>query len=104
MAQSEDLIDVRQLMSSLSLEELNSYAEDYFAHLTNWNYHLSKPFADAAEAPQLLINFAIVLQGLKLCPGLRVLEFGAGTCWASRLLTQMGCQVIAMDVSPTALR
>jgi ubiquinone/menaquinone biosynthesis C-methylase UbiE len=33
-----------------------------------------------------------------------VLEFGAGTCWAARILTQLGCKVIAVDVSPTALR
>src|SRR5439155_13063404 len=54
--------------------------------------------------PQLLINFAVVLQGLQLCPGMTVLEFGAGTCWAARMLTQLGCKVIACDVSPTALR
>lgn len=104
MAEAEELIDVGNLIRDLSVEELISYAEEYFAQLTNWNYHLSKPFADASETPQLLINFAIVLQGLDLCPGLRVLEFGAGTCWASRFLSQMGCSVIATDVSATALR
>jgi SAM-dependent methyltransferase len=32
-----------------------------------------------------------------------VLDFGAGTCWTSRFLTQLGCRVKAVDVSPTAL-
>jgi SAM-dependent methyltransferase len=31
------------------------------------------------------------------------LEFGAGTGWLSRYLTQLGCQSILLDVSPTAL-
>jgi ubiquinone/menaquinone biosynthesis C-methylase UbiE len=33
-----------------------------------------------------------------------VVEFGAGTGWFSRFLTQLGCRVILLDVSPTALR
>jgi SAM-dependent methyltransferase len=33
-----------------------------------------------------------------------VLEFGAGTGWLSRFLTQMGCRAILLDVSATALR
>jgi SAM-dependent methyltransferase len=99
-----EFIDVRRLLSTYSVDELNAFAEDYFARVENWDYHLSKPFGSIDEAPQLLINFATVLQGLNLCPGMTVLEFGAGTCWASRFLTQLGCRVIAVDVSPTALR
>lgn len=104
MTVKEDEIDVRRLLTELSVEELNHYAEDYFARLTDWEYHLAKPFGALDEVPQLLINFAVVLQGLRVCPGMTVMEFGAGTCWASRFLTQLGCRVIAVDVSPTALR
>jgi SAM-dependent methyltransferase len=32
-----------------------------------------------------------------------VLEFGAGTGWLSRFLTQLGCRMILLDVAPTAL-
>jgi SAM-dependent methyltransferase len=78
-------------------------AENYFARLTDWTYHLAKPFCSFEDTPQLLINFAVVLQGLELCQGLTVLEFGAGTCWAARMLTQLGCKVIACDVSAAAL-
>lgn len=28
-----------------------------------------------------------------------VLDFGAGSCWTSHFLTQMGCRVVAMDIS-----
>ena len=79
-------------------------AEQYFASLGDKTHHLAKPFGTPDETPQLLINFAIVLQGLSVCPGMTVLEFGAGTCWASHALAQLGCSVIAADVSATALR
>ena len=104
MTEGERLIDVQSLLTQSSPDELNQLAEEYFARLTNWNYHLSKPFGDVEETPQLLINFAVILQGLKICPGMTVMEFGAGTCWASRFLSQLGCHVIAADVSATALR
>lgn len=100
---AEKLIDVRELMAASSVEEHCRLAEQYFASLTDRTHHLAKPFGSIEESPQLLINFAVVLQGLRLCPGMSVLEFGAGTCWASRMLTQLGCRVIDCDVSPTAL-
>jgi SAM-dependent methyltransferase len=100
---NHELIDVRALMAASSIEEHCALAENYFARLTDWTYHLAKPFCSFEDTPQLLINFAMVLQGLELCQGLTVLEFGAGTCWAARMLTQLGCKVIACDVSAAAL-
>ena len=104
MVQAEKPIDVRDLMAASSVAEHCRLAEQYFAGLSDWSHHLAKPFGSIDETPQLLINFAVVLQGLQLCPGMTVLEFGAGTCWAARILTQLGCKVIACDVSSTALR
>ncbi|MDX6611431.1 MAG: hypothetical protein QOD75_617 [Blastocatellia bacterium] len=103
MTDDDELIDVRQMMAATTVEELNRLAEEYFARVTDWNYHLAKPFGAIDEVPQLLINFAVILQGLGICPGLTVLEFGAGTGWAARFLTQLGLSVIALDISPTAL-
>lgn len=100
----EDFIDVRKMLANASMEELNRTAEAYFAGLTTWEHHLAKPFANAADTPALLINLAVLLQGLQLHQGLTVLEFGAGTGWLSRMLTQLGAEAIVMDVSPTALR
>jgi SAM-dependent methyltransferase len=97
-------IDVGQLIAERSVQEHGQTAEEYFAKLGDWTHHLSKPFGTIDETPQLLINFAVVLQGLSLCPGMTVLEFGAGTCWAAHALTQLGCRAIAVDVSPSALR
>jgi 2-polyprenyl-3-methyl-5-hydroxy-6-metoxy-1,4-benzoquinol methylase len=85
------------------IDTFNRSAESYYATLGNWNHHLAKPFGQIAETPAILANLAVVLQSLTLSPGLRVVDFGAGSGWLSRWLTQLGCQVTLLDVSPTAL-
>jgi len=99
-----DLIDVRKMIAEASIERLNETAEGYFSSLTNWDGLLAKPFNNAEDAPAILINLGTILQGLRLYPGARVLEFGGGTGWLSRWLAQLGCRVTMLDVSPTALR
>jgi SAM-dependent methyltransferase len=86
------------------LAEWNRAAEAYFASLTSWDHHLAKPFSQMEETPTLLASVAVLLQALRLSPGMTVLEFGAGTGWLSRFLTQMGCRAILLDLSATALR
>lgn len=103
-AASGALIDVRELIARTSIDDLNRTAEEYFASLKEWEHHLAKPFSKAEETPPILMNVATLLQGLRLTPGTTVLEFGAGTGWLSRFLTQLGCRVILLDVSATALR
>ncbi|HEU5162392.1 MAG TPA: class I SAM-dependent methyltransferase [Thermoanaerobaculia bacterium] len=98
-----DRIDVRELIARSSLDELNRKAEEYFSSLTTWDYHLAKPFSTTTDAPALLINFATMIQGLNIAPGLRLVDFGSGTGWTSRYLTQLGCEVVLLDVSATAL-
>ena len=101
---ADALIDVRDLIKRTSIEDLNRTAEEYFASLTDWEHHLAKPFSKPDEAPRILIDTGTLLQGLRLTRGMTVLEFGAGTGWLSRFLTQLGCQAILLDVSATALR
>jgi len=96
-------IEVRDLIARTSIDDLNRTAEEYFASLTDWEHQLAKPFSKPDETPALLMDVATVLQGLRLTPGATVLEFGAGTGWLSRFLTQLGCRVILLDVAPTAL-
>ncbi|MEK6375423.1 MAG: methyltransferase domain-containing protein [Acidobacteriota bacterium] len=99
----ETFIDVKELVARSSIDDLNRTAEAYFASLTEWDHHLAKPFSRADEAPAMLINLAVLLQGLRLSPGDVVLDFGGGTGWLSRFLTQLGCRAIVLDVSATAL-
>lgn len=96
-------IDVRQLIDELSVEELCQTAEEFFARLPNWDYLHAKPFAAIGETPELLVCLAQVVQGLNLLPDMTILDFGAGSCWTSRFLSQLGLQVIACDVSASAL-
>lgn len=97
-------IDVREFKKTMTVEALNRTAEGYFASSSNWDAWLAKPFATVDGAPDLLMHASNILRGLQLEPGMTVLDFGAGSCWLSRWLTQMGMQVIALDVSPTALK
>jgi SAM-dependent methyltransferase len=97
-------IDVREFKKTMTVEELCRTSEQYFAVLDNWNSLLAKPLSDIQDAPNLLNNFAQVLVGLRLVPGMSVLDFGAGSCWASHWLTQLGMEAIALDVSRTALK
>ena len=99
-----DFIDVRQRMKELSVEDLCATADTFYARLDNWDYLHAKPLASASETPDLLINFAHVVHGLNLLPDMTIVDFGAGACWTSRFLSQMGMQVIAVDVSAAALK
>jgi ubiquinone/menaquinone biosynthesis C-methylase UbiE len=96
-------IAVAELIEQTTIEALNQAAEAYFASMTNWDHQLTKPFSQAHEAPTLLIDMAVLMQGLQLTAGATVLDFGAGTGWFARFLTQLGCRVILLDVSETAL-
>lgn len=97
-------IDVNELKKTLTVEQLNGTAEAYFASRDDWTYLLAKPLGDVDDAPNLLNCFSQMLIGLRLVPGMTVLDFGAGSCWASRWLTQLGMEAIALDVSRSALK
>jgi SAM-dependent methyltransferase len=100
----EGLIDVKELLATTTVEELGERANAYFQPaLDHPDLLLAKPMASVAEAPELLISFGTLIRGLQPLPGATVLDFGAGTCWTSRLLAQLGCRVIAMDISAAAL-
>jgi len=96
-------ISVPDVTSDVDIDAYNQAAELYFSSLQDWDHHLAKPFSNIDETPVLLMNLAVLLQALRLSPGMRILEFGAGSGWLSRFLTQMGCQAIVLDVSETAL-
>jgi SAM-dependent methyltransferase len=96
-------IDPKQLIQELSVEELCQTAEEYFRNLPDPTHQMSKPFASTLETPQLLYKAGLLLYGLELGKSMLVLDFGAGTCWFSRLLNQMQCVTISVDVSKTAL-
>lgn len=99
----DDAIDVSDFLASTTSEQLIATAEHYFQTVVDEETLLSKPFKDLSETPEVLTNFGQALRGLELSPGARVLDFGAGACWTSHALTQLGCAVTAVDVSFSAL-
>ena len=93
-------------LKDLSLEELeriNLNSQRYYEDDTKVPYWLNKPFSDPEEAPWLLWRFGVLLAGLRLIPGIRVLDFGCGTGWTSAMLAQLGADVVGMDIAPQAL-
>ncbi|HLJ47666.1 MAG TPA: class I SAM-dependent methyltransferase [Bryobacteraceae bacterium] len=97
------MIEVKELLQKYSVDDLNRAAEEYFAKLDDHTYHLCKPFAGPEDCPKVMFQFCTLIQGLDLLRYMDVLDFGAGPCWTSHYLTQMGLKVHAVDVSPTAL-
>ncbi len=99
---TEAQVDVNELIQKYSIEQLNEAAEQYWLRMTDSTELLAKP-VNFGEVRHLLVQFAHMVGGLEVYPGMTVLEFGAGSCWSSRMLNQLGMKVISADVSPTAL-
>lgn len=99
----DPLIDYREIVARHGFAEHAARADRYFATLDIHSSIARKPFAEPAEAAELCGGLAALLPDLMLFPGARVLDFGAGTCWMTRLLALLGCEVIAVDVSRKAL-
>lgn len=85
-------------------DELNVAAEQYFVDYPNKQFLLDKPYSDVGGFGRHLINLGLLVEGLQLRPGDRVLEFGAGSCWLSHMLNRYGCRTVSVDVSDTALQ
>lgn len=102
--EKSDYIDPKELIKRYSVEELNSFSDEYYKKLILPEFQLGKPFSMPMEAPQHLVRLGLILEELKLGPGTRVLDFGSGTGWISKALWQMGCDVIGTDVSEEAIR
>jgi SAM-dependent methyltransferase len=99
----DGLIDAHALASMSTVEELALRADELVRSMADPTALLAKPCSTMREAPDLLASFGMLLGALQPLPGMTVLDFGAGTCWTSHFLTQLGCRVVAMDVSPAML-
>jgi ubiquinone/menaquinone biosynthesis C-methylase UbiE len=99
----EGLIDASKLAASYTVEELASKADELVRSMEDPTALLAKPCSSLREAPDLLTCFGMLLAGIAPLPGMVVLDFGAGSCWTTHLLAQLGCRVVAMDVSQAML-
>ena len=92
---TETTIKPADIIARYSVEELIETADDYYRGMTDATALMSRPFAYLHEAPVMLQNLGALLAGLQLGKTMTVLEFGAGTCWLSRILAQLHCRPIA---------
>jgi ubiquinone/menaquinone biosynthesis C-methylase UbiE len=97
------MIDPQQMMQQLSLEQLVITADRYFTSLADPTPWIVKPLSSWVEAPELLQNIGVLLSEMYLGKTMAVLDFRAGSCWLSKMLTQLGCQTISCNVSDKAL-
>jgi SAM-dependent methyltransferase len=98
-----DRISPGDVIGKYSVEELIATADEYYRRVVDPTPLMSKPWAALHETPDLLCNLGALLAGLELGKGMSVLDFGAGTCWLSRSLAQLGCRPICCDGSEAAL-
>jgi ubiquinone/menaquinone biosynthesis C-methylase UbiE len=97
-----ELIDVKALIANFDIAEHARRADDYFKDIGPSSVQMTKPFM-SFNTPDLLRNLAVVLENLDFFPGVRVVDFGAGSAWLAQSLALMGCEAIAVDVSGRAL-
>lgn len=97
------MIRPEDVIASASIAEHCARAEQYFQQVEEPDRLLAKPFVSLNETPLLLYRLGLLLTGLKVAPTMRVLDFGAGTCWVSGILSGLQCQVVCVDPSETAL-
>lgn len=97
------MIDPKKVIAKYTVEEICAGAEHYFSSITDTRFQEKKPLSSPEEASELFYEVGLLLRGLKLGPSMRVLDLGAGTCWLSRFLNELGCRVTACDPSTTAL-
>jgi SAM-dependent methyltransferase len=65
----------------------------------------SNPGADTMdESARLIHDFALVLQTFRPTPDDRILDLGAGACWASDWLERLNLDVVSLDLSLDMLR
>lgn len=85
------------------VERYNEAHEQWFARMPNVDHLIKKPFGNPRECVETFQQLGRLFAGLRLAPGMTVLDFGCGTCWMSEFLNKMGMHVVALDVSQTAL-
>jgi ubiquinone/menaquinone biosynthesis C-methylase UbiE len=97
-------VDVARLLTTLTVDEVRQSFDDYYrTNLGSPDYYFAKPLTNSDEAPDLLTCFAQIVGTLRPLAGMRVLDFGAGTGWSTRFLSQLGCETVALDMSSAAL-
>ncbi|MFA4915366.1 MAG: class I SAM-dependent methyltransferase [Syntrophales bacterium] len=97
------MIDPKNLIRDRPVSTFCRKSEEFFQRIKDNSELHGKPFANAQAAPRLILRLGFLLSGIRLGGGMTILDFGAGTCWLSKMLNQMQCATISVDPSITAL-
>ncbi len=97
------MIDPSEIIKKYTPEEICAGAENYYASHSDPELHIQKPLRSFTEAADNFEKLGKLLRGMLLGRSMSILDFGAGTCWLSAYLQQLGCKVTSCDPSPTAL-
>lgn len=102
-APPQNLILPADVIAAHTLRDLIDTAEEYYHRIPDPTPLMAKPFAWWHETPQMLHDLGVLFSGMHLGKSMTVLDFGGGTGWLTRILTQLSCQAICCDVSASAL-
>jgi ubiquinone/menaquinone biosynthesis C-methylase UbiE len=83
-------------------DRAEAHADERQDLTTSLNFPLH--WTSARESWTYLYDFAIACELLEPRPDDRVLDFAAGTCWATECLTRLGVRTVSMDLSVEMLR
>lgn len=97
-------IDVRELIRTLSDEELMRSADEYFARMAPTSEQCRKPWGNPRDAVHQTRHLGLVLDAADLFRGAKVLDFGCATGWLTMGFAQMGCDALGVDIAPNAIR
>jgi ubiquinone/menaquinone biosynthesis C-methylase UbiE len=89
--------------------DTKSAEKAYLRRTAGGGWELTKPFSvpggeSVEESSRLIHDFALALQTLRPTPADRILDLGAGGCWASDWLERLNLDVVSLDLSIDMLR
>lgn len=96
-------IDVNDLIAAFDLDHYKKMANEYFSKISLDHDVMRKPFNTQAEAALLLPGVAAVIDGLGLFKGARILDFGCGGGWLTRVFALLGSEAYGIDLAASAV-
>jgi ubiquinone/menaquinone biosynthesis C-methylase UbiE len=94
-------INVKELIKSLSYEDLINSANEYWSLITDQSDQARKPFNN--QGNQSIHDLSRLLSVASLYPGMKVLDFGCGSGWLTNILASMGLHASGIDISSNAV-
>jgi len=86
------------------LKQYIKAADFYYQNYEFTEFLSNKPFSHLPEVIRVFHCLSFLLPEMYLAEGQKIIDFGAGVCWLSRLLSRLGFSTISVDVSFTALQ